>query len=82
MEVEFDRNVTQSKRFHGNVAIVEEILLARDDGLCDTKNRGESLFGIAYQPSSFLKLLAELCVTGVACPTKNFRITPVDTDSR
>ena len=82
VEVEFDRNVPQPEWLHCNVAIIEEILLASDDGFGDSKNRGESLFGIAYEPSSFLKLLPKLRMAGVAGSPEDFRIAPVDSDGR
>ena len=78
VELQFTGDVAQPERLHRDIAIVEKVFLPGDDRFSDAEDGCESLFGIAHQPTGFLKLLPELRMTGVAGAAKDFGIAAID----
>ena len=75
-------DLPQCQRTHGEVAVLEEILLPRDDRLGNALDRQEALLEIAHQPACLLQMLREQRRLAVARLAEIVRVLLVYADAR
>src|ERR1700733_14256060 len=59
VQVELVRDLTQGERAHGEITILEEVLLSGNHGFSNALNRQEPLFEVPHEPTCFLQMLRE-----------------------
>src|SRR5262245_14788606 len=82
VQVERAGDLAQDQRAHRQLAVLEEVALAVDDGLGHAQYRIETLLHVLDQPFRLLQLAVELLGAGVAVALQDLGVEPVDAQPR
>src|SRR4051812_35977993 len=82
MQSQLIRDFAKRQGTHGEIAVLKEVTLARNDRLCDTLNSQKPLLEIPHEPTRFLQVLRKKGGFAIASLAEVIRVLLIHPNTR